>query len=90
MIIKKDYRKQASLTILNLEALSLDSPLKTNFGETASTALSEIFSFLDLLTISKKHFQLSYTIIPGQETQFPRRKPINIQKKLFMFVLKQK
>tara|TARA_Y100001978_G_scaffold200306_1_gene216319 strand:- start:85 stop:291 length:207 start_codon:yes stop_codon:yes gene_type:complete len=57
IIIKEDYRKQASLTILNFEFLSLDFPFKINFGETESDALSDNLSFFDFSIILKKHSQ---------------------------------
>ena len=71
--------------ILNFEELSIDSPLKKNFGETASAALNDNLSFFDFSIISKKQSQFLYVTIPGHDSQMPKINPERRVIKLFIF-----
>tara|TARA_Y100000589_G_scaffold235860_1_gene223230 strand:- start:471 stop:704 length:234 start_codon:yes stop_codon:yes gene_type:complete len=63
-------------------------PLNINFGEMANIVFIEIFSFLELSTISLKHFQLIGENIPGHDIQPPIKTP-KIKKEIdFIFRIK--
>tara|TARA_Y100000991_G_C21886490_1_gene311822 strand:+ start:301 stop:549 length:249 start_codon:yes stop_codon:yes gene_type:complete len=78
------YRKQASLTTLNLEDLLFFFPFNKYFGDIAKAAFKEICSLDDLSIMSLKHIQLLRINIPGQEVHNPKIRPIKNKNRDFI------